>query len=125
MLSVSTPSAKRSRKKIVLKPGHSPLDWERLMSSGEDLRGVKEPQRLTTDEISKHNTVDDCWLIVFDRVYNVTRYLDFHPGGRGQIMRAAGKDGTQLFMETHAWVNAERMLRECFVGIVIREPAKT
>ena len=38
-LSVSTlPPAKRPRQKVVLAPGHSPLDWARLKASGSDLR---------------------------------------------------------------------------------------
>lgn len=56
------------------------------------------------------------------RVYNCTRYIDFHPGGAGQLLRGAGKDATKLFMETHAWVNFEGMLDKCMVGILVPEP---
>ncbi|KAI9505620.1 cytochrome b5-like heme/steroid binding domain-containing protein [Coemansia spiralis] len=118
MLSAPGNGQIRPRRKIALKPGHSPLDWERLMSSGEDLRGVSELQVFTMEEVAKHNKRHDCWIVICNRVYNVTRYLDFHPGGRGQLMRAAGKDGTRLFMETHSWVNADRTLRECIVGFI-------
>jgi len=38
-------------------------------------------------------------------VYNVTPYLDYHPGGVDEIMRGAGIDATVLFQETHAWVS--------------------
>lgn len=30
-------------------------------------------------------------------VYNVTPYMDYHPGGEEELMKAAGKDGTDLF----------------------------
>lgn len=30
-------------------------------------------------------------------VFNVTRYMDFHPGGVGELMRGVGKDATKLF----------------------------
>ena len=30
-------------------------------------------------------------------VYNVTPYMDYHPGGEEELMKAAGKDGTELF----------------------------
>jgi cytochrome-b5 reductase len=50
------------------------------------------------------------------KVYNVTRYLDFHPGGREQLLRGAGKDATALFDEYHAWVNIDQLLAKCFVG---------
>ncbi|KAJ2366952.1 hypothetical protein H4S02_002022 [Coemansia sp. RSA 2611] len=94
------------------------MDWMRLTTSGEDLRGVEGLQMLTMEDVAKHNKRDDCWMVICGKVYNVTRYLDFHPGGRGQLMRAAGKDGTKLFLETHSWVNFDAMLKECFVGLL-------
>jgi hypothetical protein len=53
---------------------------------------------------------------VSGRVYNITPYLEFHPGGVDEIMRGAGKDGTQLFNEIHKWVNVESMLASCYIG---------
>ncbi|KAL1123489.1 hypothetical protein AAG570_002569 [Ranatra chinensis] len=50
------------------------------------------------------------------KVYNVTRYLDFHPGGVDEIMKGAGMDATSLFNKVHPWVNYESMLKRCFVG---------
>jgi cytochrome b involved in lipid metabolism len=38
-------------------------------------------------------------------VYNITPYLDYHPGGVDEIMKGAGIDGTTLFQEIHSWVN--------------------
>lgn len=37
-------------------------------------------------------------------VYNITPYLDYHPGGVDEIMKGAGIDGTALFQEIHSWV---------------------
>ena len=34
-------------------------------------------------------------------MYNLSKYEDFHPGGVPELMRAAGKDGSQLFDEVH------------------------
>ncbi|KAJ2161479.1 hypothetical protein GGF46_001418 [Coemansia sp. RSA 552] len=119
MLSAPTGSKRRARKKVFIKPGFSQMDWMRLTTSGADLRGVTELQRLTMDEVAKHNKRDDCWTVLHGRVYNITRYLDFHPGGHRELMRVAGKDGSALFFATHAWVNFEAMLRECLVGMVV------
>lgn len=33
------------------------------------------------------------------RVYNVTHYMDFHPGGDTELMRGVGQDGTNLFSQ--------------------------
>ncbi|KAJ1956376.1 hypothetical protein EC988_001380 [Linderina pennispora] len=116
-LAAST-TAGRVRHKVALAPGHSPMDWARLKSSGEDLRGVQQLRRLTMEEVAKHNKRDDCWMVIYGKVYNVTRYMNFHPGGRGQLMRAAGKDGSKLFAETHSWVNVDMILDQCLVGFL-------
>lgn len=54
-------------------------------------------------------------------MYNVSPYLAFHPGGEGELLRGAGKDGTRLFVEVHPWVNWENMLQSCLVGIMVSE----
>ena len=38
-------------------------------------------------------------VLKLGKVYNITSYIEFHPGGIPELMRAAGKDGTQLFDE--------------------------
>lgn len=63
----------------------------------------------------------DAWTAFGGRVYNITPYADYHPGGRGELMRGAGKDGTRLFAEVHPWVNYETMLSACLVGVLVPE----
>jgi cytochrome b involved in lipid metabolism len=48
------------------------------------------------EEISKHNTENDCWLIIHGKVYDVTNYVSSHPGGK-TIIEGCGKDATNLF----------------------------
>jgi cytochrome-b5 reductase len=43
-------------------------------------------------------------------VYNITQYLDYHPGGVDEIMKGAGIDATALFQEIHSWVNKNNLL---------------
>lgn len=52
---------------------------------------------MTKKELAKHNKIDDIWLSIRGRVYNVTEYIPFHPGGPEELMRAAGIDATSLF----------------------------
>ncbi|KAL3882533.1 hypothetical protein ACJMK2_028869 [Sinanodonta woodiana] len=107
----------QGRNKVTLKPGHSLMDWIRLTRSGKDLTGLGGKfLEVSEEELSKHNTIDDAWIALRGKVYNVTAYLDFHPGGDSELMRGAGKDATQLFDEIHQWVNAESMLEKCLVG---------
>jgi len=50
---------------------------------------------LTAEEVARHNTAEDCWMIIEDRVYDVTEYLGHHPGGTRAILKFAGRDGTE------------------------------
>lgn len=93
------------------------MDWVRLGNSGVDLTGTNGVMTPVSHvELKKHNKIDDCWLAIRGKVYNVTRYMDFHPGGAEELMRGAGIDATQLFDSVHAWVNYEQLLTKCFIG---------
>ena len=86
-------------------------------SSGEDLTGLKgKTIQVSHQELAKHNKLEDCWMSIRGKVYNVTRYMEFHPGGAEQLMRGAGKDATSLFDEYHAWVNIDQLLAKCYIG---------
>ncbi|XP_024117733.1 cytochrome b5 reductase 4 [Oryzias melastigma] len=105
------------RNKVVLKPGHSLMDWIRFAKSGKDLTGLRGRLiEVSPEELKKHNSRDDCWTCIRGMVYNVTPYMDYHPGGGDELMKAAGLDGTDLFDQVHRWVNYESMLKECLVG---------
>lgn len=113
---VST-SSSAGRNKVQLKPGHSLMDWIRLGKTGKDLTGVGGKIRdVTPEELKKHNKDGDVWITLRGKVYNVSAYLDFHPGGVDELMRGAGKDATSLFDEIHKYVNAESMLEKCYIG---------
>ncbi|NMB84105.1 cytochrome b5 domain-containing protein [Candidatus Roizmanbacteria bacterium] len=49
-------------------------------------------------EVAKHNNVDDCWLMYQNNVYNVSDYLNRHPGGSNIIVPYCGKDATSAFL---------------------------
>ncbi|KAK4153347.1 hypothetical protein C8A00DRAFT_33900 [Chaetomidium leptoderma] len=118
--------AKPSRA-VVLEPGHSPLDWARLANSPTaDLRGLAagSPYLRVTPSMLKKMTGrkgKDAWTVLGGKVYNMSPYLPFHPGGQPELLRGAGRDGTRLFGEIHPWVNYEGMLAACLVGIFVAE----
>ena len=70
------------------------------------------------EEVKRHNTRDDAWMVLSGRVYNITPYMAFHPGGADILMAAAGKDGTALFQRYHPWVNGHALLEACLLGAV-------
>merc|ERR1711971_509700 len=55
----------------------------------------------TMEEVAKHVTKDDCWVVVSGQVLNVTSFLSQHPGGELAILTFAGKDATEEFNMIH------------------------
>jgi cytochrome b involved in lipid metabolism len=53
--------------------------------------------RIPPSVLKQHNKRDDAWMALYGKVYNVTAYMPYHPGGEKELMRAAGRDGTKLF----------------------------
>ena len=114
-LSLQPSLVPRERRKVPLPPGHTLTDW--LRQSSVRPHPTSAPS-LTLAEIARHNTAADCWIVLHKRVYDVTQYLSYHPGGGPELMRAAGRDGTDLFQAMHGFVNFERLLEKYLVGIV-------
>lgn len=50
----------------------------------------------TLSEVSSHATASDCWLIIQDNVYDVSKFIPMHPGGE-EILKGCGKDATSMF----------------------------
>ncbi|KAI4158710.1 MAG: hypothetical protein LQ342_007176 [Letrouitia transgressa] len=125
------PSASRPSRKVLLEPGHSPLDWANLVNnplSSTFLRGSDVPLnliRVPPSLLRHHNGRKgrNAWGVYQGKVYNLTPYLKFHPGGVDELMKGAGreKDAERLFSEVHPWVNWDGLLGECMVGILVGE----
>lgn len=129
---VSSPSVLQEPKTVVKKPaprakvpfekGYSQMDWLKLTRTHPDLAGLKgqsNKRLISLKEVKLHKTEEDSmWTVLNGRVYNITPYMKFHPGGVDFLMKAVGKDCTALFNKYHAWVNADFMLEKCLVGIL-------
>jgi cytochrome b involved in lipid metabolism len=57
--------------------------------------------KISPREVYKHNTEKDCWVIIHDKVYDLTDFLKEHPGGKQAILLFAGKDATEEFDMLH------------------------
>ncbi|KAI0892227.1 acyl-CoA dehydrogenase NM domain-like protein [Annulohypoxylon nitens] len=58
-------------------------------------------QTYTRAEVGKHNTEDSLWFIIDSRVYDVTDFVDAHPGGESVLRQVAGQDATVAFYNLH------------------------
>ena len=75
---------------------------ENCLKKISDLNSNKKNKCLSTDnfytlkDVSKHNKKSDAWIILYDFVYDITDWINIHPGG-DVIMYGVGKDATELF----------------------------
>lgn len=72
---------------------------------------------LTTEEIKKHSTKNDCYITIKGAVYSVSSFIDQHPGGVKKITDMCGGEATAVFSAIHsnfAW----NLLKDYYIGDV-------
>ena len=71
----------------------------------------------TWQQVAAHNTVDSCWVYCHSSVYDITTWLDRHPGGRDLLLLSAGRDVTDLLPSYHPFTDApQRVLSKYLIG---------
>lgn len=54
------------------------------------------------EEVRGHTRREDCWVVLFGQVLNVTAFLAQHPGGEKVLLDVAGTDATETFLSIHS-----------------------
>merc|ERR1719199_2224059 len=78
----------------------------------------KNVAKIPWSEVQRHTTKESLWVLIDGKVYDVTPFLDVHPGGGQLIVDAAGTDATSVFERTHAegLRYSLRLLNQFFIG---------
>merc|ERR1711998_164137 len=79
---------------------------------------AKARKDITMAEVGKHNSRQDAWICVEGRAYDVTKYVEHHPGGWLPISNLAGKDVTDAFANYHPASVYEKLLPSFYIGDV-------
>merc|ERR1719446_1918202 len=53
------------------------------------------------DEVAKHNSQEDCWVVLNGHAYDLTAFMGEHPGGAAIIAKYAGRDASRAFNPIH------------------------
>ncbi|KAI5608509.1 cytochrome b5 type B [Silurus asotus] len=70
----------------------------------------------TRKQIQAHNMSKDVWLIIHDKVYDITCFLEEHPGGEEVLLEQAGSDATESFEDVGHSTDAREMLEQYYIG---------
>jgi hypothetical protein len=72
----------------------------------------------TRAEVAKHNTEDSLWCIIDHRVYDLTDFLDAHPGGSVVLAQVAGQDATTDFYNLHRQEVIDKYRDQLCIGTI-------
>ncbi|CAG8229753.1 unnamed protein product [Penicillium salamii] len=68
------------------------------ISASPGIRHYIMSQTFTPADVATHNTADKgLYIIVDSNVFDVTTFIDEHPGGAKILKRVAGKDASKQF----------------------------
>eukprot|EP00286_Rhodomonas_abbreviata_P027366 CAMPEP_0181314522 /NCGR_PEP_ID=MMETSP1101-20121128/14867_1 /TAXON_ID=46948 /ORGANISM="Rhodomonas abbreviata, Strain Caron Lab Isolate" /LENGTH=120 /DNA_ID=CAMNT_0023421629 /DNA_START=77 /DNA_END=439 /DNA_ORIENTATION=- len=70
-------------------------------------------------ELSKHTTKGDIWIAVNGKVFDVTKYIEEHPGGEEQILEYGGMDATDAFEDVGHSAGARDILMKYEIGELV------
>ena len=71
---------------------------------------------LRKEEVAQHKNKDSCWIILHDKVYDVTNWLDEHPGGEEVLLEQGGKDATENFEDIGHSTDARDLQPQFLIG---------
>jgi len=71
---------------------------------------------VTFAELREHTTRDNIWVLLHSNVYDVTKFIDEHPGGDEVILSEAGKDATEAFEDVGHSDEARALLPGMRIG---------
>ena len=69
-------------------------DVQEKMGKGTNVNQNETTRTFTWDEVHKHTSKEDRWIVIDGNVYDITRFQKRHPGGAKIIGHFAGEDAT-------------------------------
>ncbi|CAO3625232.1 unnamed protein product [Cunninghamella blakesleeana] len=73
-------------------------------------------QVYTLAQVNEHQSKGDLWLVVHNKVYDITKFVLEHPGGEEVLLDEAGKDATESFEDIGHSDEAREILEGYLIG---------
>ncbi|KAK2164065.1 hypothetical protein LSH36_69g03040 [Paralvinella palmiformis] len=80
--------------------------------------GIKMAKQFTLEEVKKHNTAKDLWFTIHDKVYDVTKFIEEHPGGEEVLLEQGGGFATESFEDVGHSTDARELMKTYEIGEV-------
>jgi len=101
---------------IELEAGDNELNEKE--AEDEDFGNPEGLPEFSLDEVSDHCYENDAWMVIYNKVYDVTDFIQQHPGGDSVMLENIGYDGTSAFHGVGHSRDALEMLDDYLIGIL-------
>jgi len=79
-------------------------------------------EELSYSDVSTHSSKKDLYVVIHDKVYNASSFVDEHPGGEEVLLDVGGQDATEAFEDVGHSDEAREILTGMLVGNLKRGP---
>ncbi|CEQ41852.1 SPOSA6832_03593 [Sporobolomyces salmonicolor] len=79
----------------------APPSKTKYLSVADTAAKKDQLKAFSKDEVAKHNKEGDLWIIIDSAVYDLSKFVDLHPGGAHVLIQVAGQDATEAFFGMH------------------------
>lgn len=105
-------------------PTYKRLSIDEKMQDIPKYTQMKKHRSYSSEEVKQHSTEGDLWMIIYNKVYDLTKFVDLHPGGGEVMLDCAGVDASEAFEDVGHSDDALDMLEPYFVGELIKTEHK-
>ena len=99
-------------------------EFAKYLKENPDPLGVQKNggyKEYTMEDVAKHNALPSVWSVYKGDVYDITMYINVHPGGKKILEKVYGKDMTPLFNKFHGYVNIVQMIGPLKIGTLSKD----
>ncbi|XP_053401986.1 cytochrome b5-like [Mercenaria mercenaria] len=85
---------------------------------------MSESKTFSLKEVKSHNDSKSTYLVIYDKVYDVTKFLEEHPGGEEVLLEQAGGDATDAFEDVGHSTDARELMKDYLIGDIVESERK-
>nr|CAH7755847.1 unnamed protein product [Callosobruchus chinensis] len=81
-------------------------------------------KQFALEEVKKHSDNKSTWVVIHNNVFDVTEFLNEHPGGEEVLLEQAGKDASEAFEDVGHSSDARDLMTKYKIGELIEADRK-
>lgn len=74
------------------------------------------PKIITKTELAEHKDAKSIWIAIHDKIYDITKFLEEHPGGEEVLLEQGGRNATEAFEDVGHSTDARDLMQQYEIG---------